>query len=99
MQQKTATTTHGTATFEHTATSGDTGYNNLTIDDVKATEKDKVSADITIEGVTPSSIAEGDSINYTVKLTTKPSGNVTVAITLDSYRPRKSICLYSGKYD
>ena len=80
----------GTATFEHTATSDDSDYNNISIADVAATEDDKVSAGITLSG--NFAVDEGDSTNYTVKLAARPSGNVTVAMSVDATITPPPVC-------
>ena len=67
----------GTATFEHTATSTDGGYNSIPILDVEATEDD----DDPIVVVSPTSVTvdENSTATYTLVLGTLPTGSVTIA--------------------
>ena len=68
---------NGTATFSHTPVGG--GYSGVAAASVVTTE-----ADVDTRGVavapTALSVQEGGSQNYTVKLNTRPSGEVTVSI-------------------
>ena len=72
---------NGSATIEHTASGG--GYGGVTISSVTATEEDNDMAGVT---VTPTAltVAEGDSVQYTVVLDTKPSADVTITVSLAS---------------
>ena len=72
---------NGTATIEHTVSGGD--YNSVTASSVTATESDNDAAGVTVNP-TALTVAEGDSVKYSVVLTTQPSGDVTVAISLAS---------------
>ena len=67
----------GEATFAHTASGG--GYGTVTVDSVVATEVDGDTRGVTV-APTALSVPEGGSQNYTVKLNTRPSGEVTVSI-------------------
>ena len=69
----------GTATIEHAVSGGD--YNNVTASSVTATESDNDAAGVTVSP-TALTVAEGDSVKYSVALKTKPSGNVTITPSL-----------------
>ncbi len=66
----------GTATFEHTSESSDTGYAGLSIDSVVATE---VEPGVTV-APTEISVPEGGSAEYTVVLNAAPTAAVTVTV-------------------
>ncbi len=70
---------NGVATIEHSASGAD--YGSVSASSVTATESDNDAAGVT---VTPTAltVAEGDSVKYTVVLTTEPSNNVTIAVLL-----------------
>ena len=70
----------GTATFVHSASSG--GYDDITAE-LTATEDDDDTAAITLS-TTTLTVGEGGTASYKVKLATKPSGQVTVAIARKS---------------
>ena len=72
-------TTNGSATFEHSASSGDSRYDgaSITISDLVANEVDNDTAGVTVTG-SPLGVNEGSSNTYTLVLTTQPSSNVTV---------------------
>ena len=74
--------TDGSATFTHTASSTDTGYDGLTAS-VVVTEDDSEGPSVLVskEALTVRETTPG---TYTVQLRTEPSANVTVAITRDS---------------
>ena len=71
----------GVATIEHAVAGAD--YAGVTASDVTVTEADNDMPEVTI---TPTSltVAEGDSVKYTVVLATKPSGNVTISLSFAS---------------
>ena len=71
---------NGTATFSHTGSGGD--YDGVTGDQVVATEADEDTRGVTV-APTALSVPEGGSQNYTVKLNTRPSGNVTISVAND----------------
>ena len=75
--------TDGAATIEHAASGG--GYGGVSVSSVTATEadndKDAVGVTVTPTALT---VAEGDSVKYTVVLTTEPSDNVTISVSLAS---------------
>ena len=72
-------TENGAATIEHSASGG--GYGGVSVSSVTVTESDNDAAGVT---VTPTALAvvEGDSVKYTVVLTTEPSNNVTISVSL-----------------
>ncbi len=70
----------GTAKFAHTATGG--GYGSVT-GEVTATESDNDTKGFTF-GSSTVDVDEGGTADYTVKLATKPSGNVTVSVARKS---------------
>ena len=67
-----------TVTLTHTATSTDSDYNLITIVDVTVTDND--TPGMTIEPAALSVVA-GRSNEYTVKLATEPTGEVTVTVS------------------
>ncbi len=72
-----------TATIRHTVTAGDTGgkyTNSLTISNLSVTVTDDDTKGLVITP-DPVSVNEGDTGSYTVKLATRPTGNVTVSIS------------------
>ena len=72
-------TTNGSATFAHSASSGDSSYDgaSITISELVANEVDNDNPGVTIP-TSPLSVNEGSSATYTLVLTTQPSSNVTV---------------------
>ena len=74
--------TNGSASFTHTASSTDTGYDGLTAS-VVVTEEDNEGPGVLVskEALTVRETTPG---TYTVQLRTEPSANVTIAITRDS---------------
>ena len=72
-------TENGAATIEHSASGG--GYGGVSVSSVTVTESDNDAAGVT---VTPTAltVVEGDSVKYTVVLTTEPSNNVTISVSL-----------------
>ena len=72
---------NGTATIAHAVSGGD--YNTVTASSVTATESDNDTAGVT---VTPTAltITEGGRATYTVVLTTEPSADVTIGVSLAS---------------
>ena len=74
-----ADTSAGSATFQHSASSGDTNYdgNNVTISELVANEVDNDMPGVTVSG-SPLAVNEGSSNTYTLVLTAQPSSNVTV---------------------
>ncbi len=73
----------GTATFTHSATSGDSTYNNIAIASVEATEAENDTIGVTVSetAVTP---PEGGSDTYTIVLDSQPTASVTVAVDMVS---------------
>ena len=73
--------TDGSATIAHAVSGGD--YADVTADSVTATEADNDTPGVT---VTPTAltIPEGSSAKYTVALDTKPSTDVTIALSFAS---------------
>ena len=69
----------GTATFTHTASSTDSGYNGITIASVTATEDDDDTVGVTVDPETLS-VTEESTAAYTVVLDTLPTGPVTVSV-------------------
>ena len=69
-----------TATFSHSVTSTDTDYNGITVSVVAVTATDDETAGVSI---TPAqlTIAEGSSDSYEVVLTSRPAGDVTIAVS------------------
>ena len=76
---------NGTATFSHTPVGG--GYDGVAAASVTATEADGDTRGVTV-APTALSVPEGGSQNYTVKLNTRPSGNVTISVANDGGRRR-----------
>ena len=74
-----ADTSNGSATFEHSASSGDSRYDggNVTISELVANEVDNDTAGVTVTG-SPLGVNEGSSNTYTLVLDAQPSSNVTV---------------------
>ena len=74
--------TNGSASFTHTASSTDTGYDGLTAS-VVVTEEDNEGPGVLVskEALTVRETTPG---TYSVQLRTEPSANVTIAITRDS---------------
>ena len=70
-----------TVTLTHSATSTDSDYNLITIASVVVTVADNDTAGVMIEP-TALSVVAGRSNEYTVRLATEPTGNVTVGVTL-----------------
>ncbi|MCY3759012.1 MAG: hypothetical protein OXG96_14930 [Acidobacteria bacterium] len=70
----------GTATIRHTASGG--GYDAVALD-ITATEIDNDTAGLVITGV-PLTVEEGESATWTLRLATRPSATVTVAISRSS---------------
>ena len=77
--------TSGSATFRHTASSGDSGYDggSVTISDLVANEVENDTAGITVTG-SPLGVNEGSSNTYTLVLTSQPSSEVTVTAAKQS---------------
>ena len=75
-----ADTANGSATFTHSASSGDSVYDNVTINDLIANEAENDAAGVTVSG-SPLSVNESSSATYTLVLTTQPDNNVTVTAT------------------
>ena len=75
------------ATISHTATSTDTGYSGIDIDDVTATVVDNDTASITITqsggSTSVSEAAAGRTDTYTVKLDSQPAHGVTIEVASD----------------
>ena len=67
----------------HTAASGDTAYNSLTVDAVTVTVTDNDTAGVTIAPDRESwiNVVEGGTGTYTVVLASQPSASVTVTPT------------------
>ena len=73
------------STVGHTASSSDPAYNAIAIPHVAATITDDDSKGVSIEEPDEFHVTEGGKDEtYTVKLTSKPTGNVTVTIGTDS---------------
>ena len=70
---------HSTATFIHTATSDDAGYDAIAIAEVTATEIDDDAARVDVSASNVP-VPEGGTASYTVVLTTQPSADVTLAV-------------------
>ena len=70
----------GTAAFTHTGSGGDYGSVSA---DLTATENDDDTAALTL-APTSVTVNEGSTANYTVKLATRPSAKVTVAVARKS---------------
>ena len=68
----------GKAIFAHAAIGS--GYDDVTVDSVEAIEADDDAPGVTVAPTTLS-ISEDTSRNYAVKLNTRPTGDVTIAIT------------------
>ena len=70
---------NGSATFEHSASSGDSRYDggSVTISELVANEVDNDTPGVTVTG-SPLAVNEGSSNTYTLVLTAPPSSNVTV---------------------
>ena len=77
-----ADTADDRATVRHAVTSGDPGYNGISVAAVNVTVDDDDTPGMT---VTPRTLEvnEGGNATYTVKLNSLPTGDVTVAITSD----------------
>ncbi len=71
---------NGTAVIKHTASGG--GYNSVTAD-LTATESDNDTRGFTLNP-TSVTVTEGSTASYKVKLTTKPSDDVTVSVARKS---------------
>ena len=69
----------GTATFTHTTSSTDAGYDAIAIAEVTAAEvdDDPVGVDVSASSV---SVSEGDTASYTVALAIQPSADVIVTV-------------------
>ena len=65
----------------HTAASGDSGYDSLTVDAVTVTVTDNDAAGVTIVPSAPINVVEGGTGTYTVVLASQPSASVTVTPT------------------
>ena len=69
----------GSATFGHSASSSDSTYDSISIDNLTATEDDN-----DVRGVTMSpqilTVPEGGSADYTVVLDTQPTADVTITV-------------------
>ena len=70
---------NGSATIDHAVSGGD--YAGVTASSVTATESDNDAAGVTINP-TALSVDEGAAVKYTVALTTRPSADVTIALSL-----------------
>ncbi|MBX7147562.1 hypothetical protein K1X76_00630 [bacterium] len=70
-------------TITHTAASGDSNYNGISVGSIVASITDNDTANITLSESTLS-IEEGSNDNYTVVLTAEPTADVVVAIADDS---------------
>ena len=68
---------NGTATIQHSASGG--GYDNVAAD-LTATESDDDGKAIALSSPSGVTVGEGSTVDYEVKLATKPSGNVTVSV-------------------
>ena len=75
-----------TSTISHTASSSDTDYNGVTINDVTANITDNDTAGITItESSGSTRVVEGGATDsYDVVLTSQPTANVVITITPDA---------------
>ena len=71
---------NGTAVIEHTASGG--GYGSVSVE-LTATESDNDTKGLTLNP-TSVTVTEGSTDSYKVKLTTKPSANVTVTVARKS---------------
>ncbi len=69
----------GTATFDHSASSGDSTYNNIAIGSVVATENENDTIGVTVSE-TAVTAPEGGVATYTIVLDTQPTADVTVAV-------------------
>ena len=69
-----------TVQVTHTAASGDTAYNSLTVDAVTVTVTDNDTAGVTVPSA-PINVVEGGTGTYTVVLASQPSASVTVTPT------------------
>ncbi|MEG4986476.1 FG-GAP-like repeat-containing protein, partial [Microcoleus sp. BR0-C5] len=67
-------------TITHTATSTDTNYNSITVPSVTANITDNDIAGVTITPTSTNVTEGGVTGNYTVVLTSQPTGNVNLAI-------------------
>ena len=72
-------TSSGSATFEHSASSGDSSYDgaSVTISELVANEVENDTAGVTVTG-SALDVTEGSSATYTLVLTSQPSSSVTV---------------------
>jgi hypothetical protein len=73
-----------TATIIHTVTSADLTYNNIGVAGVPVAIREGDFAGIDLEGVTTGDLQEltGSTATWTVALTSQPSANVTLSLTL-----------------
>ena len=64
---------NGSATFEHSASSGDSSYDggSITISELVANEVENDTAGVTVTG-SPLNVTEGSSATYTLVLTSQP---------------------------
>ena len=76
-----ADTVNDVVTLTHSATSTEQDYRGITIASVEVTVTDNDTAGVMIEP-TALSVVAGRSNEYTVRLATEPTGNVTVGVTL-----------------
>ena len=72
--------TAGSATFGHSASSGDSRYDGVTITELVATEVDNDTPGVTVTG-SPLSVNEGSTATYSLKLKAQPSSAVTITVT------------------
>jgi hypothetical protein len=72
-------------TISHTAVSGDTDFNGISITDVTAnvTDNDSVGVEIVESGGSTDVAEGGASDTYAIVLTSQPSGNVTITVGED----------------
>lgn len=70
-------------TTSHSYSSSDLNYNGLSISDHSLTISDNDIAGVTISNLT-SAVTEGSHSNYSVKLNTQPSADVSVSVTTDN---------------
>ena len=65
----------------HAASSGDSGYDSLTVDAVSVSVTDNDTAGVTIVASSPINVVEGGTGTYTVVLASQPSASVAVTPT------------------
>ena len=72
-----------TSTITHIATSDDSSYDGITISDVTANITDDDTVGISLSSTATAATEEGSTGSYTVVLSSEPTDNVVITITVD----------------